>query len=92
MQLNNKDKKKRIQLYLFEDKQKCFRSLKKNGYIWCYWWARHKLSSLLKKKIRNRCVITERGKSINKRFKLSRLELRRWVESKILSGVRKSSW
>lgn len=92
MKLNSKDKKKRLKLDRVEDKQKCFKSLKKNMNLWCYWWARHKLSSLPTRQIRNRCIITERGMSINKTFKLSRLEFSRWVKYKILSGVKKASW
>lgn len=54
MKLNSKDKKKRLKLDVVEDKQKCFKSLKKNMNLWCYWWARHKLSSLPTRQIRNR--------------------------------------
>ena len=92
MQLNIKDKKKRVKRYLFENKQKCLKSLKQNRILKCSWWSRHKLSSLPTCRIRNRCIVTERGKAINKTFKLSRLEFRRWAQSKILFGVKKSSW
>ena len=43
------------------------------------------------KKLRNRCIVTNRGKAINKTFKLSRLEFRRWVRDFLLPGVEKSS-
>lgn len=92
MQLNHKDNKKRLKTNKLENKQKCLKCLKLNKTLWCFWWARHKLSSLPKRKIRNRCIVTERGKAINKNFKLSRLELSRWANSKKLFGVKKASW
>jgi ribosomal protein S14 len=92
MQLNNKDKIKRLKIDIFENKQKCLKSLKHNRKLRCSWWSRHKLSSLPKRRMRNRCIVTERGKAINKSFKLSRLEFSRWVKYKILFGVKKSSW
>jgi ribosomal protein S14 len=92
MQLNSKDKKKRSKIFILENKKKCFKSIKKNKVLLCSWWSRHKLCSLTQLKIKNRCLVTQRGKSIKKDFKLSRIELKRWVKNKIIFGMNTSSW
>lgn len=85
-------KKHLSKLYLFEDKKKSLKSLKHNVKLQVNWWARHKLSATPLKKVNTRCILTGRGKSINQSFKLSRLELARWVRLKILVGVDTGSW
>ena len=92
MQLNYKDKIKRSKVFKLEDKKKCLKSIKTNNILVCSWWSRHKLSSLTQLKIRNRCIITQRGKSIKKGFKLSRIELKKWGQNKILFGLNPASW
>jgi ribosomal protein S14 len=92
MQLNSKDKLKRANISQCENKKNCFKSIKLNRNLLSSWWSRHKLSSLPKKEIRNRCLSTQRGKAIKKAFKLSRMELKRWVVKRNLFGVQKASW
>ena len=92
MKLNYKDKIKRSKVYRLENKKRCFKSIKTNNSLACSWWSRHKLCSLAQLKIRNRCIISQRGKSIKKNFKLSRIELKRWVKNKILFGMNTASW
>jgi ribosomal protein S14 len=92
MQLNYKDKKKRSKVFIFENKKKCFKSIRANNTLLCSWWSRHKLCSLSQLKIRNRCLITQRGRSIKKNFKISRIELKRWVNNKMLFGINRASW
>jgi ribosomal protein S14 len=92
MRLNYKDRLKRSKIPLFENKKKCFKTLKINKKLWSSWWSRHKLSSFPKQRIKNRCIITQRGRSIKRHFKLSRIELKRWVKHRILFGVKISSW
>lgn len=87
-----RDRLKRGTIEKNEQKQKCLRSLKHNRKLMVIWWSRHKLTSLPGRKIRNRCIVTGRGKAINKSFKLSRLEVIRWVKDKKLPGIEKSSW
>lgn len=45
-----------------------------------------------KVRIKNRCILTARGKGIHKDFKLSRIKLRDYASNGLLSGVKKSSW
>jgi ribosomal protein S14 len=92
IKLRSKDKLKRLKITVFEDKQKCLKSLKHNIKLQNNWWSRHKLSSTIKRTLKNRCLITGRGQSINKNFKISRLEFARWVENRILTDVKKASW
>ena len=43
-------------------------------------------------RIRNRCVLTGRGRSIYRDFRLSRMQLRHMASFGLLMGVKKSSW
>jgi small subunit ribosomal protein S14 len=55
-----------------------------------------KLSSLPKDgsqvRLKNRCLITNRGQSIYRLFHLSRITLKEFVGLNRISGIRKSSW
>jgi small subunit ribosomal protein S14 len=44
------------------------------------------------KGVKNRCVLTGRGKSIHRAFKLSRIALRELGSEGRINGLRKSSW
>jgi small subunit ribosomal protein S14 len=43
-------------------------------------------------RLRNRCVITNRGQSIYRLFHLSRITLKEFVGLNRIPGIRKSSW
>ena len=43
-------------------------------------------------RIKNRCILTGRSRSIYRFFKLSRLQLRKWASYGFLPGVAKHSW
>ena len=45
-----------------------------------------------KTRIKNRCVLTSRGKSINSNLKLSRITFRKLASDGLLLGIKKSSW
>ena len=45
-----------------------------------------------KTRVRNRCVLTGRGRAVYQFCKLSRIELRRLAGSGKLPGINKSSW
>lgn len=87
-----KDKQKRKNFLVQEEKLNTLKSLKKNKYCKIQMWARHKLDTFQNQSINNRCIITLRGASTNGDFKLSRLEFRRWALSSNLPGVVKGSW
>lgn len=87
-----RDKSKRFQIQFLEEKRKCLKSLKHNQFIKLTWWSRFKLSSLPSKNVKTRCIITGRAKAVNRNFKLSRLEFRRWASRNIIPGLKKSSW
>jgi len=86
------DKAKRSKIHLFEEKVQCLKTLKHNRKLGLIWWSRHKLSRFSGRKVNTRCIITGRGKAINRSFKLSRLEFRRWACINMLPGVSKGSW
>jgi ribosomal protein S14 len=86
------EKKRRAKLYVYEEKKKVLRCLKHNRRLNLGWWSRYKLSTLSKKIINTRCIITGRGRGVNRSFKFSRLELPRWIRLKRLPGVEVSSW
>lgn len=43
-------------------------------------------------RVRNRCVLSGRGRAVNKFFKLSRIKCRELASRGLLMGVYKSSW
>lgn len=43
-------------------------------------------------RIRNRCIMTGRGKAVLKQWKLSRISFRELASRGLLAGVRRSSW
>lgn len=43
-------------------------------------------------RINSRCILTNRSKSIYRKFHISRIQLRNFVLQGILPGVRKSNW
>jgi len=45
-----------------------------------------------KVRIKNRCLVTNRGQSIYRFFKLSRISLKEYVSLNYFSGVTRSSW
>jgi ribosomal protein S14 len=92
IKLQYRDKKKRLMIGFVENRQQCLKCLKHNKKLKSSWWSRHKLSSLTKRKARNRCILTGRGKSVIKYFKLSRIELTRWITNIKIPGLNRASW
>ena len=45
-----------------------------------------------KTRLNSRCIVTGRGKSVSRYFRLSRIMLRMFASSGSLSGLQKSSW
>lgn len=43
-------------------------------------------------RIRNRCMITGRGRGVYRKFNISRIMLREMAAEGLISGVRKASW
>ena len=69
----------------FEEKTRLFKTLKKNTRLSA--WARNKIDRLLPSTYKNRCLITNRGRAISRKFKMSRQEFKRWAESSKLPGL-----
>lgn len=88
--LKTKDRRKRLNLERVENNKQFLKCLKHNQKLKSIWWSRHKLSSLIPQKIRNRCIFTNRGKFIIKEFKLSRIELQRWIYNNKIPGLASS--
>jgi ribosomal protein S14 len=87
-----KDKRHRLSFLKQEEKICALKTLKINPNAKCNWWARHKLDTLAPSTYKNRCLISFRGPSTNRAFKLSRLEFRRWALASKLPGLVKGSW
>ena len=87
-----KDRYSRQNFILYENKVLLLKTLKINPYLSLQWWARHKLDSFPNRVYKNRCLVSTKGRSVKKDFKLSRNELKRWVQAQILPGVVKASW
>jgi len=95
--MNSKDNKKRKLVAKYEIDRMAHRYVMNNLSI-CQddrYDAFKKLNNLpknsCKTRIKNRCVISDRSKSIYRYFKISRIKLRELASSGMLPGVRKSS-
>ncbi|CAM9259475.1 unnamed protein product [Discosporangium mesarthrocarpum] len=60
------------------------------------WWAQLALNKQPRdgsiSRVRNRCIQTLRGRSVQSHYKLSRLRLRRLISRGLFPGIRKASW
>lgn len=96
--LIEKDKKRRYLYAHYEKKYLILKYLSQNLNlpIKIRHKAQEKLSQLplhgARTRIRNRCVLTGRGRSVYKKFRLSRLMLRQLALQGELVGVKKISW
>jgi small subunit ribosomal protein S14 len=96
--LLTRDKEKRKLIFKYEYKKLNFKKIIGNSELCSNlrWEANLKLSSLpkdsSKTRLKNRCVMTNRGKAIHRHFKISRIILRQLGVSGEISGLRKSSW
>jgi small subunit ribosomal protein S14 len=45
-----------------------------------------------KVRVKNRCILTGRAKSVHRQFKISRIALRELASMGLINGVMKSSW
>ena len=92
-----KDKRRRILFSLYEKKRKFLYSIYQNLSIpkQIRLVAYYNLLTLVRDssitRIKNRCVLTNRPKSIYKHFGLSRLMFRKYILEGKLTGVKKSS-
>lgn len=92
-----KDKKKRSLYYIYEKNRKILKALTCNTNLkpLVREKAFHNLASLPKDssivRIRNRCIITGRGRGVISGFNLSRLMLRKLGRDGLIKGLRKSS-
>lgn len=92
------DKKRRAKVHQYESKRIHFLSIIHNESLplnlRLIYTAR--LASLprvsSKTRIRNRCILTGRGRGVYSYFRLSRIALRYLASQGLLSGITKSSW
>lgn len=93
-----KDKKKRNLYKKYELKKKILKSIVLNRNV--YIEKKNKVQELVNKipknasitRIRNRCIVTGRGRGVYSFFKLSRLSFRELASFGFLPGIRKASW
>jgi small subunit ribosomal protein S14 len=96
--LNLKDKIRRNKFSHFENERLRLKSLIYNRKLQkqIRWLYSIKLSSLPKDasqtRIKNRCLITNRGQSILRIFHLSRITFKEYIGLNYIAGIRKSSW
>lgn len=96
--LNLKDKVRRNKFSHFENERLRLKSLVYNRQLpkKIRWFYSIKLSSLPKDasqtRIKNRCLVTNRGQSVLRIFHLSRITFKEYIGLNRISGIRKSSW
>ena len=95
---NFKDLQKRLLFYKLEKKRIILKSLyfNRNLSFTLRYLFFFKLSNMKKNasksRIRNRCIITGRGRSIYKLFRMSRLQIKDLAYHNLLPGLKQSTW
>jgi ribosomal protein S14 len=87
-----KDKVNRQNFITYENQVSCLKTLKINSSLSLIWWARHKLDSFPNIVYKNRCLASNKGRSVKTDFKLSRHELKKWAQANKLPGLKQASW
>ena len=96
--LLEKDKKRRYLTAKFEFKRLLLKYIVCNEFIDFYYrqHAQYLLNKLPKNsskvRIKNRCIISGRGKSVYRQFRVSRIVLKKFGLNGIIPGLRKASW
>jgi len=92
------DFKRRQSFAFYESKHKTLQAIATNQNLEASlrWWAQLEKSKLPRKsslsRVHNRCVETNRSRSIIGFYKLSRLQFRRLASEGALSDLRKACW
>lgn len=96
--LNYKDKFRRLKFSYIENERLRLKSLLYNRSL----HQKHRLLYNLKltylskdgsqTRLKNRCIITNRGQSVYRFFHISRITLKEFVGLNYISAIRKSSW
>ncbi len=96
--LNHKDKIRRQKFLFFENERLRLKSIMYNRNLPTHFRLFYAmiLSALPKDgsqiRLKNRCLITNRGQSVYRLFHLSRITLKEFVALNRIPGIRKSSW
>lgn len=96
--LNYKDKTRRLKFVFLESERLRLKAILYNRKLPQNIRAFYaiKLSTLSKNasqvRIKNRCVITNRGQSVYRLFHLSRITLKEFISYNRIASIRKSSW
>jgi small subunit ribosomal protein S14 len=93
-----KDKKKRILVAKYELQRLIYKYMIKNALL-PKTLRNHSVKNLNKLprkgsiiKVRNRCILTGRGRSVLSFCKLSRIKVRELASQGLLAGLKKASW
>jgi small subunit ribosomal protein S14 len=96
--LKRREIKHRNNFYLIEVEYRSLQSILRNQKtpLKVRWEASLRLSRLMKNKsvvfLNNRCFLTGRGKSVQRFFNLSRIQVRKHASNNELPYIRKTSW
>ncbi len=89
-----RDKKRRLLFKEFEEKRLALKILQRVNPLDVR--VQQSLSELplnsSRTRVRNRCVITGRSRSVWRDFRISRIQLRKLAVEGLLMGVKKASW
>lgn len=96
--LSIRDLKKRQSLKLIYIKKQCFKMIHQNlslpiKYRYTAFFYLTKLKFIKNTvQYKNRCLLTNRGKGIESKFKLSRIMIKNLINSGLISQLQKASW
>jgi small subunit ribosomal protein S14 len=93
-----KDRQKRIK-YL--NNELYFRSLKillsnqklsKKIRTQLFYWVQTLSTQVYQTQIKNRCILTGYSRSVSRRFRISRMQFKKYAVTGLLPGIKKASW
>jgi ribosomal protein S14 len=97
-----KNLKIRNKFFIFENKKLIWKflyinllsikSLSKKNFLKLFLTIKNNLIKISKVQIKNKCVLTGRNRSVNKKFSISRIEMRNLMKFGVIPGFKKAVW
>lgn len=93
-----KDKKKRNQVFKNELYFKSLKILLSNQRLsksireQLFFWVQTLSSKVYKTQVKSRCILTGYSRSVSRRFRVSRMQFKKYAVTGLLPGVKKASW
>jgi ribosomal protein S14 len=69
-----------------------FKNLNKKNFLKLFLTIKTSLLRISKVQIKNKCILTGRNRSVDKKFSISRIEMRNLMKFGVIPGYKKAVW